>query len=47
MPNTQIHDRTHNDLAISVGAQHQWFPEQQLILGDLYKIRLGKNYDLG
>ena len=24
-----------------------WFPEQQLILDDLHKIRLGVNYDLG
>ena len=44
---TQSHDRSHDDLAISVGAQHQWFTEQQLILDDLHEIRLGANYDFG
>ena len=38
---------SHDGLAISVGAQHQWFPEQQLILDNLHEIRLGVNYDLG
>ena len=36
-----------DNIAISVEAQHQWFPEQQLILDDLDRIRLGMNYDLG
>ena len=36
----QFHDRSHEDLAISVGAQHQWFSEQQLILRDLHEILL-------
>ena len=36
---------SHDDLAISVGAQHQWFPEQ-LILDDLHEISLLVNYDL-
>ena len=39
--------QSHDDLAISVGAQHQWFPEQQLIWDDLYGIRLEVNYDIG
>ena len=43
---SQSHDRSHDDLAISVSTQHQWFPEQQLILDDLHEIRLGVNYDL-
>ena len=42
----QSHDKSHDDLVISVGIQHQWFPEQQLILDDLHEIRLGVNYDL-
>ena len=25
---SQSHDKSQNDLVISVGAQHQWFPEQ-------------------
>ena len=41
------HDRSHDDYVISVGAQHQWFLEQQLILDDHHEIRLGVNYDLG
>ena len=41
---SQSHDRLHDDLAITVGAQHQWFPEQQLIMDDLLEIRLGVNY---
>ena len=41
------HDRSHDDLAISVDAQHQWFPEQQVVLEDLHEIRLGVNYELG
>ena len=45
-PTNQSQDRSHDDLAISVGAQHQWFPEQQLILDDLHEIHLGVNYDL-
>ena len=44
---SQSHDRSHDDLAISVGVQHQWFPEQQMILFDLHEIPLGVNYDLG
>ena len=44
MPN---HNRSHDNLEISVGAQHPWFPEQQLSLDDLHEIRLGVNYDLG
>ena len=44
---SQSHDRSHDVLEISVGAQLQWFPEQQLILDDLHKICLGANYDLG
>ena len=40
-------DRSHDDLAISVVAQHQWFPEQWLILDDLHEIRLEVNYDFG
>ena len=43
---SQSHDRSHDDLAISVGAQHQWFPEQQLILDDFHEMRPGVNYDL-
>ena len=43
----QSHDRSHDDLAISVGAQHQWFPEQQRIFDEIHEIRLGVNYDLG
>ena len=43
----QSHDGSHDDLAISVGAQHQLFPEQQLILDDLHEIRFGVNYKLG
>ena len=44
---SQSHDRLHDDLAISVGAQHQWYPEQQLILDELHEIRLRVNYDVG
>ena len=44
---SQSHDRPHDDFTISVGAQHQWFPELQLILDDLQEIRLRVNYDLG
>ena len=36
---SQSQDRSHDDLAISVGAQHQRFQEQQLILDDLLEIR--------
>ena len=43
---SQSHDRLHDDLAISVGAQHQWFPQQQLILDDFHEICLGVNYNL-
>ena len=38
--------RSHDDLAISVGAQHQWFTQQQPILDNLHEIRLGVNYEL-
>ena len=44
---SQSHDRSHDDLGISVGEHYQWFPEQQLILDDLNEIRLGVNYDIG
>ena len=44
---SQSHDSSHDDLATSVGAQHQWFPEQQLILDDRHEIRLRVNYNLG
>ena len=32
---------------LSVGAQYQWLPEQQLILDDLHEIHFGVKYDLG
>ena len=44
---SQSHDSSHDDLAISVGGQHQRFPEHQMILDDLHEIRLGVNYNLG
>ena len=49
MPNlmSQSHDRSLDDFSISIGAKHQWFPDQQLILDDLYEIHLGANYNLG
>ena len=40
------HAKSHDDRAISVGAQHQWFPDQQLILDELHEIRLRVDYDL-
>ena len=42
----QSHDISHDDLAKSVGAQHQWYAEQQLILNDFHEIRLGVKYNL-
>ena len=44
---SQSHDRSHDDRAISVDAQQQWFPKQQLILDDLQEIRIEVNYELG
>ena len=44
---SQSHERSDDNLAISVGAQHQWLPGQKLILDNPHKIRLGVNYDLG